>query len=181
MADPIGESKGAALRRDFDRLTIRWCVLVVGFVAEGLVLTIGFESPAASAGDHWWVRLAAIAPHLIRIGAASVAAFVVLLVPRFRATLEYARQSAADHRWQPWLLLHLLAFAALYAFLANATRGAGQVSDAGLALCEGLAVATIAFWFFALAPLDYWRVFVVRERLALLAAITAATAAWLGG
>ncbi len=185
MADPIGESKGAALRRDFDRLTIRWCVLVVGFVAEGLVLTIGFESPAASAGDHWWVRLAAIAPHLIRIGAASVAAFVVLLVPRFRATLEYARQCAADHRWQPWLVLHLLAFAALYSFLAVATRGPGSaggaISSGGLALCEGLAIATLFFWILALAPLRYWRVFVARERLTLLAAIAAATAAWLGG
>ncbi len=185
MADPIGESNGAALGLDFDRLMIRWCVLVAGLVAEGLVLTVSFESPAATVGDHWWVRLAAIAPDLIRIAAAAVGAFAVLLVPRFRATLEYARQTAADHKWQPWLLLHLLALATLYAFLAIATRGAGpaggQVSSGGLALCEGLAVAVIVFWVLALAPPHYWRVFVVRERLALLAAITAATAAWLGG
>src|SRR5712691_7863283 len=185
MADPIGESNGAALGLDFDRLMIRWCVLVAGLVAEGLFLTVSFESPAASAGDHWWVRLAAIAPDLIRIAAAAVGAFVVLLVPRFRATLEYARQCAADHRWQPWLLLHLLAFATLYAFLAVATRGAGSagrpISSGGLALCEGLAIATLFFWILALAPLRYWHVFVARERLTLLAAIVAATTAWLGG
>ncbi len=98
MANPIGQSNGAALRLDFDRLMIRWCVLVAGLVAEGLVLTVSFESPAAAAGDHWWVRLAAIAPDLIRIAAAAVGAFVVLLVPRFRATLEYARQSAPSSR-----------------------------------------------------------------------------------
>jgi exosortase E/protease (VPEID-CTERM system) len=185
MADPIGESKGAALRLDFDRLTIRWCVLVAGLVAEGLVLTVGFESPAASARDHWWVRLAAISPELIRIAAASVAAFVVLLAPRLKATLEYARQRAADHRWQPWLLLHLLAFAALYGFLAVVTRGdgstAGQITSGGLAFCEALAIVTLFFWFLALAPLHYWRVLLARERLTLLAAIAAATTAWLDG
>src|SRR6266568_6665295 len=186
MADLMVESNGEALRLDFGRsLIIRWCLLAAGLLAEGLILTVSFESPVLSANDRWWVRLAAISPALIRIGAASVGAFVVLLVPRFRATLEYARQCAVDHRWQPWFLLHFLTFAVLYSLLAVVARGGGpgggQISSGGLALCEGLGIATLLLWFLALAPLRYWRVFIARERLTLLAAIVAATTAWLGG
>ncbi len=182
MADLRVESNGEALRLDLDRrLIIRLCMLAATLLAEGLLLTVSFESPALSASDHWWVRLAAVSPVLIRIGAASVGAFFVLLAPRFKITFEYARQCAADHRWQPWLVLHFLAFAALYTFLAVATRGGGQVSSGGLAACEGLAITSLFFWLLALAPFDYWRVFGAREHLTLLAAIAAATAAWFGG
>src|SRR5216684_2996209 len=118
MADLMVESNGEALRPDLDRrLMIRWCVLAAALLAEGLVLTVGFESPVLSASDHWWVRLAAVSPVIIRVGAASVAAFLLLLIPRLKATVHYASECAADHRWQPWLLLHLLAFTALYSFL----------------------------------------------------------------
>jgi exosortase E/protease (VPEID-CTERM system) len=185
MAESIGEAHGVALRLGFDRLTIRWCLMAAGLLAEGILLTVSFEAPAASAGDHWWVRLAAIAPILIRIGAASFGAFLVLLVPRLRATVEYARQCAADYRWQPWVLLHFLAFAALYSFIAASGLGDGsvgrQASSGALALCDGLGAAAVLFWLLAVAPLHFWRVFVARERLILLAAVAAATAAWLGG
>ena len=168
-------------------VSLRWCMLAAGLVVEGLVLTVSFESPAASADDHWWVQVAASAPDLMRIAAASFGAFVLLLAPRLRATLGYARQCAVGHKWQPWLLLHFSAFAVLYAFLTlsalrNGSLG-GRVSSSGLALCEGLgiAIAVGLFWFLAIAPLSYWRVFVVRERFTLMAAAAAATAAWLGG
>ncbi len=182
----MGGSNAAALRLDSDRrLTIRWCALAVWLVVEGLVLTVSFESPGASAGDHWWVRLAGVSSDLVRIGVAAFGAVLVLLVPRLKATVEYARQCAAGYRWQPWLLLHFLAFAGLYSFIAATGLGdaaaGGQVSSGGLALCEGMAVAIILLWFLALAPVHYWLGFVAREWLTLLAAIVVGTAAWLGG
>ena len=179
-------SKGEALRLDFDRrLTIRWCVLAAALSLEGLVLTVSFESPAASAGDYWWVRLAAVSSDLVRIGVAAFGAVLMLLAPRLKATVEYARECTAHYRWQPWLLLNFLAFAVLYTFIAAAGLGqgsdSGRVSGGGIALCEGLGIATILCWFLALAPVHYWRIFVARERLTLFAAVVAATAAWLGG
>ncbi len=105
MADLMVESNGEALRLDFGRsLIIRWCLLAAGLLAEGLILTVSFESPVLSANDHWWVRFAAISPALIRIGAASVGAFVVLLVPRFRATLCRRDDRLARRRDRPDLL-----------------------------------------------------------------------------
>ena len=175
-----------------DRTAARWpvslrlCMLAAGLVAEGIVLTVSFSSPVAFAGDPWWTQLAAAAPSLARIGAAFLGALLVLLVPRLRATLDRLWQCAADHRWQPWVLLHLLAFAALYYFATVAGLGEdyyarGRVSSSILAVCEGLGIAAGLFWSFALAPLYYWRSFIARERLTLLSAAVVATAAWLGG
>jgi exosortase E/protease (VPEID-CTERM system) len=170
-----------ALRLELDRLTIRWCALAGALLVEGVALTVSFEAPNASADDPWWVRVAAFTPTLIRIGVAAFGAFLVLLVPRLNATVDYARQCAADHRWQKWAWLHLLSFATLYAFVAATGLGDGSVGrqlfSGRLALCEGLGIAAATFWLVALAPPRFWRVFVARERLTLLAAVAAATAA----
>ena len=185
MADWVDGSNGIPQSGQLERnVTIRWCVLVAGLAFEGFVITVGFESPAASAGDRWWVRLAAISPELIRIGAAACAAFLLLLAPRLKTTFRHARQCAVTHRWQPWLLFHLLVFAALYVRLAGAFgdgTALGQASSSEFALFEGLGIATLVSWFLVLAPANYWRVFVGEERLTLLAALAAATVAWVGG
>ena len=165
-------------------VSLRWCALAAELVAELLGLTVSFESPAASAHDPWWMRLAANAPELIRIAVAFVGAFLVLLAPRLKITVERAWQCAADYRWQPWLLLHLVALVALYfATAATFSSGSagGQLSGGGLALCAGLGTATLFFWFLALAPFQYWRTLVARERLSLAVAVVVATAAWLTG
>ena len=167
-------------------LAVRWCVMGAGLTAEGVALTVGFDSPAASVGDHWWIRVEAAAPDLMRIVVAFFGALFLLLAPRLRTALAEWRRCAAEYRWQPWLLLHSLGFAALYMFLAWSGLGNGGSRVAGssgaLALCcgSGLAVAVAAFWFLAMAPPQYWRSFFARERITLLVAFAAATAAWLG-
>jgi exosortase E/protease (VPEID-CTERM system) len=159
-------------------------VLLAGVLFEGFAISVSFESPAASEGDHWWVRLAAISPELVRISTAACAVFLLLLAPRLETSIRHARQCAAAHRWQTWLLLHVVSFAALYVRLAAAfgdRTAPGQTLSSEFALCEGLAIATVFSWFLALAPPSYWRAFVGRERLTLLAAVATATVAWVGG
>jgi exosortase E/protease (VPEID-CTERM system) len=166
---------------------VRWCLMGVGLVAEGIALTVSFDSPAASAGDYWWVWLEAAAPDLMRILAAFFGAFVLVLAPRLGDTLAYARRWAIGHRWQPWLLLHCLGFAGLVTFLARSGLGSGASGVEGpsgaWALCcgIGLAAAVAAFWFLAMAPAEYWRRFFARERITFLAAFGAAAVAWAGG
>lgn len=168
-------------------LVVRWWVMGAALVAEGIALTVGFDSPAASAGDHWWVQLEAVAPDLMRILAAFFGAFFLLLAPRFGGTLADARRYAAGHRWLPWLLLHGLGFAALATFLARSGLGSGASGVAGpggaWALCGGIAIAAAvaALWLLAVAPPRYWRSLLAREHITLLAAFGAATVAWLGG
>src|SRR6185312_4621668 len=183
MADGISGSNSMPLRWQFERaVTIRWCMLAAGLVIEAIVITVGFESPAASPSDAWWVRLAAISPELIQIAAAAAAAFLLLLGPRLKATIEYAQKSAIPYRWQPWLVLHLLAFATCLTVAVFADGSAvGQTSSGRLALCEALAIAAAVFWVLALAPLRCWRVLVDRERFTLVVAVAAAIVTWLGG
>lgn len=183
MADGISGSNSMPLRWQFERaVTIRWCMLAAGLVIEAIVITVAFESPAASPSDAWWVRLAAISPELIRIAAAASAAFLLLLGPRLKATIEYAQKSAIPYRWQPWLVLHLLAFATCLTVAVFADGSAvGQISSGRLALCEALAIAAAVFWVLALAPLRCWRVLVGRERFTLVVAVAAAIVTWLGG
>jgi exosortase E/protease (VPEID-CTERM system) len=163
-------------------VSIRWCLLAAGLAAELLGLTLRFNSPNAISGDLWWLQLASRAPTLIRIAIAFSGALFVLLAPRLQAIVEDAWQSAANHPWWPWLLLHLLAFVALYLAIAatfgDAATG-GQLSGGRLAVCAGLGIVTAFFWLLALAPLHYWHAFLVRERLALAAAVAAGTTAWL--
>jgi exosortase E/protease (VPEID-CTERM system) len=162
-------------------VSVRLCLLAVGLAAELLGLTLAFNSPTAFAGDPWWLQLTARAPTLIRIAIAFSAALSVLLAPRLKATLEDAREAVAKYRWWPWLVVHLLAFGALCLAIAATfgTAAGGELSGGRLAFCAGLGIVTGSSWFLALAPLRYWSGFLVRERLALTAAIGAGVAAWL--
>jgi exosortase E/protease (VPEID-CTERM system) len=159
-------------------------MLAAALAAELLALSMSFESPLAAARDTWWVQLAGNAPDFIRIAIAFLAAFFVLLAPRFKVTVEQARQSAAAQLWWPWLALHLLAVAGLY-FAANATFGGSaagaNVSGRGLAVSAGLGIAVVVSWLLVFAPPHYWRALIARERLALPVALIVATAAWCGG
>jgi len=129
-------------------------------------------------------RLAEDIVPFIRVGIVFFGALFVLLLPGLAGTVARAQRAAAGHRWWLWLIVHLATFAALYAAVA-ATFGQGLASDkispVGLALCTGAGIATVATWLFVIAPISFWSVTIVRERLALALALVAATAAWLAG
>lgn len=168
-------------------VAVRWCAMAGGLVAEGVALTVSFDSPVMSASDNWWVGLEAAAPDLLRILAAFFGAFFLLLAPRLAATLADARRCSDGYRWQPWLLLHCLAVVLLFAFVARSGLGSGAPGakgpGGGWALCGGiaLAAAAAALWFLAVAPHRYWGNFLSGERFTVMAAFGAAMAAWLGG
>jgi exosortase E/protease (VPEID-CTERM system) len=160
-------------------LALRLLVFTLSLLAEDLILTTSFESPTASAGDPWYVRLAAAAPALMRAGTAALGTLLVLLMPRFKTVLEYAQKTTINHAWQPWILLHFLAFSALYFFLTAASPG--KISNNSLALCEMLGIVAAAFWILAVAPFRVWWVFAKTESRTLGIAAAAGMVAWLGG
>ena len=134
-------------------IAIRWCLLATGLIVELLCLTLRFDSPVAFARDAWWVQLAARAPQFLRLALAFAAAFAVLTAPRLRLLIEDARRSAADYRWWPWVIVHLLAFTTLY-FAVRATFGGvvlgTDISVIGLAVCAALGITTSLAWFLTL-------------------------------
>jgi exosortase E/protease (VPEID-CTERM system) len=173
-ADQLGEA------RKFSGVLLLGLLALV-FLAECLTLTVSFESPTASLDDPWYVRVAAFAPDFVRAGTAAFGALLLLLAPRLKTAVCYGQQNMKNHVWQPWLILHLLAFSALYLFLTSASRDGEHISKSTLALCEGLGVAVMVFGALTLAPLCDWRVFIWAERYALAIATTAGIAIWLGG
>jgi exosortase E/protease (VPEID-CTERM system) len=163
-------------------VSFRWVFLAAAIVAEILLLSAAFHGPMPAASNPWWVELVANLRNFVRVGVAFFGALFILLAPHLKSTVEDARASAADYRSWPLLLVHLVAFAALYfATAATFDHVGGQFSLAAAMLCAGLAVVTVSLWLLALSPLHYWRGVIVRERLSLAIALLAATAAWLGG
>jgi exosortase E/protease (VPEID-CTERM system) len=151
-------------------------------VAEIVLLSSVFHGPVPNASNPWWVELVANSRNFVRVGVAFFGASFILLAPRLKSTFEDAKSCAAGYQWWPWLLLHLVAFTALYfATAATFDHVGGQFSVAAVVLCAGLGIATVSLWFLASAPIRYWFDLVVRERFALAAALLVAAAAWLGG
>ncbi len=165
-------------------LSVRWFLLAGVLTAELLGLTVCFDTAALSADDSWWTRLAGNTPEFIRISLAFVAAFILILTPRFKTTLQEARKCSLEHLWRRWLLLHLLAFGAFYLttlmVFENAVGG-GHLSSGLLIFWASLGIAVLSLWFLAAAPLRYWFTLLFRERLSLMVAALVGMAAWLGG
>lgn len=165
-------------------VAVRWFLLLGVLVTELLGLTIRFDTAALSKDDSWSTRLAGNAPEFIRISLAVVATFVLVLTPRFKATIQEVRQCSQAHLWQRWLLLHLLVFGAFYlttSVVFERAAGGSHPVDVMLGFWSVLGIAVFAFWFLAVAPTQYWLGLLSRERLSLMVAVIAGTAAWLGG
>jgi len=163
---------------------VRWSLLIAGLIAELSFLTVRFHGPGLSPDKVWWVQLTAHTHDYLSIVGAFAGAFAVLLAPRLKLTIESASQATASYAWWPWVLLHLGAFAGLYAAAAatfGQGPGAGQIPADGLLACLAAGLATLVFWLLACAPMAWWGALVARERRSLAIAFIAAMAAWLGG
>lgn len=160
---------------------LRWSLLAGLLAGELVYLSVNFDTVFLSERENFWTRLAGDAPVFLRIGLASLAAFLVLVFPRFGLLASELRDSAREHGWKRWLLLHLSAYAAFYpatrSIFEIAARGEDPAGSwlAGWLLLGG---AVAILWFLALAPLRYWRKLAKREKLALLVAVLAGFAAW---
>lgn len=162
-------------------LWLRWSLLIGLLAGELLYLSVSFDTAALSEGQNYWTRLAGDAPVFLRIGLASLAAFLVIVFPRFGLLASELRRSAEGHGWKRWALLHLAAYAAFF----PATRSVFETAARGEDPPETLLIrwlllggAMVVLWLFTLAPIRYWRGLAVRERLALLVALLAGLAAW---
>lgn len=159
----------------------RWIFLVGVFVAGLVLLTGRFDTMVLAEAPDRWVRFAPYISVLIRIGLAALAAFVLIAFPRLGAIAREAQQSALEHRWLPWLLLHGIAVAGYFHLTAALLDAAAQhlyPSGTQLAAWATLGGVVVGLWLLAMAPFRFWRWLAARERMALLVAISTGTLAW---
>src|SRR5215467_1719658 len=96
-------------------LPLRAGVLVILLVSELLVLTIRFDAESAGGLRN--------APVLLRALLAFTAAFLLMVSPRLRALARGLAESAARHRWWPWLSFQLVAIAVFFLCTAQLFEG----------------------------------------------------------
>ena len=166
-------------------LFLRWALLALLLTAELLGLSIRFDTAVLEADSTGWARFVGnAAPAFLQIALAFMAAFLLALAPRLKAIALVAQRSAKTHRWPGWLLAHLLVYGVFYWLtltVFSAASSGGSLSGGLLAAWAGLGVANVGLWLFVVAPVGFWAGLLNDEWRALIIAVLAGTAAWLGG
>ena len=128
------------------RPLLLWGTLGALLLAEGTLLGVRFEAP--DLGSAWWAVVLSQAHVALRFGIALATAALLLGGEELRRWLSQALSEVSEPRpvW-PWLLAHLLAFAAFFRLTAVVVEGNLQASATpglwvGLWLVTG--VATVA-------------------------------------
>ncbi len=165
-------------------LSLRWGLLAAVPIIELIGLSVCFDTLVLSKRDSEWTHLAGEAPALLRLVLAFLAAFLLILAPRIQALVGEARQFALSHLWWRWLLIHLLiflAFCEVTTLLFDLAAAGAEIPGILIAGWAGLGLASFGLWLEVMLPMGFWVRLFSREGLALLAAMLAGLAAWLGG
>jgi len=148
-------------------------------VAELIAVTIRFDAENLARSTHWWVREVTEASALLRGLLAFTAVLLLVLSPRLKGTARALADESVDHRWAPWLGLHLVAVGVFWLCTASLFEG-GRESVALVVAWGAAAAAAAALWLFAVAPARSWWAMARREPMALLVAASAGVAAGFG-
>lgn len=157
----------------------RWAAWGALLVAEGLILTLYFDTETLASQRQWWAGLLRQAPLGFRFGIVATAATFLCdsIRGRFRPLDEYFRPP--PHSWL-FALGHLAAFAG-FACLTALVLGEGMRSSpfAGgwVVAWATLGMATLALWGAAVLPPRGWRRLVRRGAGAVLRGAAVGTAA----
>jgi len=106
------------------------CALGVLLIAEGIFLGVRFDGPDAPfRGSPWWLVVLSQGDVALRFAIAAAAAALLLGGEDLRTGLRRALDRTSEpHPLWPWLLAHLLAFAAFYRLTAVVVEGDLRVS-----------------------------------------------------
>jgi exosortase E/protease (VPEID-CTERM system) len=182
MATPLPTSLNLAARPVLSR--VRLVCLVVLLALEVLALTVRFDTASLAGTRTWWADLLGEAHILPRLAIAMAAATVFFSGARLRADL--AEVGAGGPSWPmlPFLLGHLLAFAA-FALLTKALLEGDLLGSsapgAWVLLWGALGLATVGLWGAAALPASRWQPLARRAWRPLLGGVLIGATAWLVG
>lgn len=142
-----------------NRLAIRWIALFTILAAELIAITAHYELPLLPVGTSWAAELFYFSKELWRLGLWVTGVCVLILSPGLGVILGELRKQSTAHPWFVWIILHLVALIAFWAFtayiFARLTDPTG-VSTFSFNAWFGLGGATLLLWLLALAPSRFW-------------------------
>lgn len=163
-------------------VTVRLCLLVFAFAAEGLAISVFFDASALferdSVSDFAWLGHAGIAAKILTVWAV---ALLVALGPQLKHWGQQLRHAAVGHRFGLSLMLQLCAYSLFfvlsYLVFSRTNRWEGSALSLPLAWV-GVLAFVVVLWLNALAPLQFWLRFVREEALSIGVASFVAALIW---
>ncbi|MEC4750516.1 exosortase E/protease, VPEID-CTERM system [Methylomicrobium sp. Wu6] len=155
------------------RFMIRWILLIALQALELVAITARYEAPSLLINNVGWsAQLFQFSKAIWPAGLWIAGACLIALSPRLKIILGDLRAQSTKHRWQVWLVFHILAFAAFVVvteLVFGIPTHSTHLSTPWFAVWFVLACATLLLWLLALAPGYFWLRLIRQEHMALLA------------
>jgi len=163
---------------------LRGLFLFILLGLELVGLTIRFDAQGLAVATPWWAVGLSYTPIYLHMGLAGVAAFLVIVSPRFPTIWQGMFQPSRSHRWGLWLALHVVAFGVFT--LLTAALLDGESASIGLSVLLPVSwtlsgATALLLWLCAIAPPSFWWHLAQHEYAGLLGASLAGVGAWASG